>query len=111
MPSGREDMIHVCIVRASQWISYPSTSLLSADAHNRIPAVRVKCLTQDPLLPLAIDLPLNGASAADVSCVFNHKRPRDLDVMGLVVVASVDADVPLAAVAEAPASARFVTKG
>lgn len=71
----------------------------------------MKCLTQKPPFWSTVDLPLNGTIVADVSCVFNDERPRDLDVVGLVVVASVDANVVLAAVAPAPASARLVAQG
>lgn len=89
----------------------PSTALVSADTYNHIPAVWMKRLTQNPLFPSTIDLPLNSAIVIDVPCVFNYVRLRDLDVIGLVVIASIDTNVVLAAIAEAPASASLLTQG
>lgn len=50
-----------------------STALVVADAHDHIPAVRMKCLAQNPLFPHTVDLPLQSASAVNVSRVFNYE--------------------------------------
>lgn len=84
-----------------------------ADTHNHIPAVMMICLTQKPLFPTIVGHPLDLAkNRTFIQCTQLEETTcaGNLDIMELIIVAGVDANVVLATIAPAPASAVLVAK-